>query len=180
MPIYYTCRWWLRPVTECITGISHKNVNHIRYLILVTTLVNLILIQTVAQLTLKGLQRRKASLWAFLFPSVDVPVGHHSFASRQRGCGRGKKTSWWAADSEREIDRNEGWQDEEFVTETVYQSKRWTSAPNTDALGINYEFNIAQMLSSPFYQFIHFSPCRVDLLSLCAPCVWWPGKWCWN
>ncbi len=77
----------------------------------------LILIHTVTQLSLNGAQIRKAFLWAFLFLSVDVPVGHHSFASRQRGCGRRKKTRWREEDSEREIERNEG-----FVTETVYIS----------------------------------------------------------
>lgn len=48
--------------------------------------------------TLKGEQRGTAIIWAFLFPSNDVPVVHLSSASRQSGCGRWKKTNWGMSD----------------------------------------------------------------------------------
>lgn len=36
-------------------------------------------------------------------PSVHVPVGYCSFASRQCACGREKKTSWGVSDGEQEL-----------------------------------------------------------------------------
>lgn len=55
-------------------------------------------------------------------PSVHVPVGYCSFASRQCACGREKKTSWGVSDGEQEMRRTEG-----FATEIAQITKRWAS-----------------------------------------------------
>lgn len=52
-------------------------------------------------------------------PSVHVPVGYRSFASRQCACGREKKTSWGVSDGEQEMRRTEG-----FATERLHKSQK--------------------------------------------------------
>lgn len=52
-------------------------------------------------------------------PSIHVPVGYCSFASRQCACGREKKTSWGVSDGEQEMRRTEG-----FATERLHKSQK--------------------------------------------------------
>lgn len=134
MPVYCTCS--LRPVIACITFFLLK-MRTIEDKKCFALPVNLILVRIVTLLMLRRAQRRKA----FLFPSVDVPVGRRSSSCRQHECGRGKKTSQGVTDSEREIERIEG-----FVTKTVCKCKL-NLCSNHCCSFPTLKYNTAQMLS---------------------------------